>query len=67
MERAEQQLRLIQAVFRVERTRQHGEALEELRVRCEGLLNLTAGKLAGDERLRALLDAIRVEVRAALP
>jgi uncharacterized alpha-E superfamily protein len=63
VERAEQQLRLIRAVYRVEHTRQHGEALEELRVRCEALLDVTARKVDGDDRLRRLLDEIRREVR----
>ena len=63
MERVEQQLRLVQAVFRVESVRQTGDALSDLRARCEALLDLTERKVDGDARLRELLDAIRDEVR----
>ena len=63
MRRAEAQLRLIQAVYRVESKRQHGAALDRLRERCESLLDLTAGQLDGDTNLRALLAEVRVQVR----
>ena len=62
MERAEQQLRLIQAVYRVESKRQHGAGLDELRVRCEALLNLTATRIDGDERLQQLVVEIRQQL-----
>ena len=65
MERVEQQLRLVQAVHRVERVRHTGDALIDLRARCEALLDRTAPKVDGDARLRELLDAIRSEVREA--
>jgi hypothetical protein len=63
MHRAEQQLRLIQAVYRVESTRQHGAALDALRSRCEALLDLTAGQIGGDARLEGTLEEIRTQVR----
>lgn len=62
MDRAEQQLRLIQAVYRVEHVRQSGEDLEELRDRCRALLNSTAPAVDGDARLHRLLDEIRLEL-----
>jgi hypothetical protein len=63
--RVEQQLRLVQAVDRVESVRQTGDALSDLRARCEAFLDLTAPRVDGDARLRELLDAIRTEVRDA--
>lgn len=63
MERAEHQLRLIQAVYRVESVRQHGVALEQLRARCEALLDLTAPTVDGDARLEALLVEVRQQLR----
>lgn len=63
MERAEQQLRLIQAVFKVESVRQSGQDLEQLRARCEALLDTTAALVDGDNRLKELLADIRQQVR----
>ena len=63
MDRAEAQLRLIQAVYRVESKRQHGASLDLLRERCQSLLALTAGQLGGNTRLEALLAEVRVQVR----
>ena len=63
MDRAEAQLRLIQAVYRVERKRQHGASLERLRERCESLLDLTAAQLGRSTRLETLLAEVRVQVR----
>ena len=62
MNHAEAQLRLIQAVYRVESKRQHGAPLDRLRERCESLLDLTAGQLGGNRRLEALLAEVRVQV-----
>jgi uncharacterized alpha-E superfamily protein len=67
VERAEHQLRLIQAVYRTESDLQHGEALEELRGRCEALLDMTAPMVGGDPRLREMLDEIRQQLRADVP
>ena len=64
MDRAEAQLRLIQAVYRVESKRQHGTALDGLRERCESLLDFTADQLQGDAQLEALLLEVRAQVRA---
>lgn len=64
MERAEQQLRLIEAVYRVESVRYDGEALANLRARCEALLDLTAPHVNHNPRLVSLLDEIRTQVRA---
>jgi hypothetical protein len=63
MHRSEQQLRLIQAVYRVESGRQHGAALDELRVRCEALLDVTAPQVAGEARLVGLVNEIRTLIR----
>lgn len=62
MDRAEQQLRLIQAIYRVEHVRQSGEDLEELRDRCYALLDSTAPAVDGDARLHGLLNEIRLEL-----
>lgn len=63
MERTERQLRLIAVIYRAESVRQQGEALSQLRARCEALLDQTAPKVDGNARLRELLDSIRNEVR----
>lgn len=62
MDRAEQQLRLIQAVYRVERGRKEGAALELLRGRCEALLHRTEAEIAGEPRLQALVEEIRLQL-----
>ena len=62
MDRAEQQLLLIQAVYRVEHVRQSGEALSELRSRCLALLDETALLVGGDFRLDGLVAQIRAEL-----
>lgn len=64
MDRAEQQLRLIQAVYRSETVRQRGEALDQLRARCLALLDKTAEQVDGDPRLHTLLEAIRSELQS---
>ena len=67
VERAEQQLRLIQAVYRTESRRQNGKGLEDLRGRCEALLDVTALKVGGNPRLGELLNDIRQQLRAEVP
>lgn len=62
MEHAELQFRLVQAVYRRERVRQRGAALDALRARCETLLDETALTMAGTPRLQALLRQIRFEL-----
>ena len=64
MHRAEQQLRLIQAVYRVESGRQHGAAFDQLRVRCEALLDATAVQIGDDARLLGLVDDIRTLIHS---
>lgn len=64
MDRAEQQLRLIQAVYRAERARKDGAALEQLRSRCETLLRSSEAEVAGEPRLQALLEEIRDQLRS---
>ena len=63
MERVEQQLRLVQAAYRSKRSQQTGDALIDLRARCEALLDLTTRKVDGDARLQELLETIRTEIR----
>ena len=64
MDQIELQLCLIQAVYRVEGARQEGSALDELRSRCEALLDGTEPNVAGVPRLRALVEEIRVQLRS---
>jgi hypothetical protein len=64
MDRAEQQIRLIQAVYRVEHDRQSGDALDRLRARCLGLLEETAPAVDDDPRLATLVSDIRAELKA---
>ena len=62
VDRTEQQLRLIQAVYRVE-TVSHGAAdLGQLRARCVALLDATAAATVGNRRLEELLAEVRVQV-----
>ena len=64
MDRVEQQLRVIQAVYRVERARQSGAQLDEFRGRCEALLDNTEPATVGDPRLEALVEEIRAQLRS---
>ena len=63
MDRAGQQLRLMQAVYRVERGRK-GAALELLRGRCQALLDSTEPEVAGQARLQALVEEIRLQLQS---
>jgi hypothetical protein len=63
MQRAEQQLRLIQGVYEVEVGRHSGEDLEQLRARCEGLPERTAPLVAGNDHLKELLADTWRQVR----
>jgi hypothetical protein len=62
VERAEQQLRLIRAVYRVESVRHSGKDLAELRARCDALLDSTLALVDGDMRLEDLLADIRRQI-----